>query len=88
MKTGTAKYFDCVAKTPTYFDLLYRNIDSWLTEKSYRTRKDSNRIGQLESHLKAIRDDFTVALSNLDQHVDAIIDLSSLMKRVESLKMN
>ena len=86
VRTGTAKYFNCVAKTPAYFERLYRNIDSWLTEKSYRTRKDSNRIGQLESHLKAIRDDFTVALSNLDQRVDAIIDLSSLMKRVESLQ--
>ena len=65
---------------------MYRNIDSWLTEKSYRTRKDSNRIGQLESHLKVIRDDFIVALSNLDQRVDAIIDFSGLMKRVESLQ--
>ena len=40
----------------------------------------------MESHLKAIRDDFTVALLNLDQRVDTTIDLSSLMKRVESLQ--
>ena len=86
VKTGTAKYFDCVAKTSAYFERLYRSIDSWLTEKSYRIRKNSNRIGQLESHLKAIRDDFTVALLNLDQRVDTTIDLSSLMKRVESLQ--
>ena len=86
VKTGAAKYFDCVAKTPAYFERLYKNIDSWLTEKSYRTRKDSIRIGQLESHLKAIRDDFIVALADLDQHVDSIIDFSGLMKRVESLQ--
>lgn len=86
VKTGTAKYFDCVAKTPAYFERLYRNIDSWLTEKSYRTRKNSIRIGELESHLKAIRDDFIVALSDLDQHVDAVVDFSSLMKRIEDLR--
>lgn len=86
VKTGTAKYFDCVAKTPAYFERLYRNIDSWLTEKSYRTRKKSTRIGKLESHLKAIRDDFIVALSDLDQHVDAVVDFSSLMQRIEDLR--
>ena len=86
VKTGTAKYFDCVAKTSDYYDRLGKNIDLWLTEKSYRTRIDSSRIGELESNLKAIRNDFAATLTILDRSVDAIIDFSALMKRVFDLQ--
>ena len=86
VKTGTAKYFDCVAKTSLYYGRLNRAIDGWLTEKSYRTRKDSSRIGQLESHLKAIRDDFTAALKGLDTRVETAIDFTDLTKRVDDLE--
>lgn len=86
VKTGTAKYFDCVAKTPEYYNRLCREIDVWLTEKSYRTRKDSSRIGDFESHLKAIRNDFTTALRGLDISVEAAIDFTSLMRRVDDLQ--
>lgn len=86
VKTGTAKYFDCVAKTSIYYERLNRDIDGWLTEKSYRTRKDSSRIGELESHLKAIRDDFSTALKGLDKSVKASIDFYDLLKRVEDLQ--
>ena len=83
VKTGTAKYFDCVAKTPAYFERLKRNIDGWLTEKSYRARNDSSRIGDLEARLKAIRNDFTSALKELDTSVEAIIEFSDLNKRID-----
>lgn len=86
VKTGTAKYFDCVAKTPDYYNRLNRCIDAWLTEKSYRTRDDSSRIGHLESNLKTIRNDFVDALNGLDRRVQEIIDFSILMKRVENLQ--
>ena len=86
VKTGTAKYFDCVAKTPAYFERLKRNIDVWLTEKSYRARKDSCRIGELEACLKAIRNDFTSALKELDTSVNAIIEFTDLMKRIDDLQ--
>lgn len=86
VKTGTAKYFDCVAKTPAYYERLYRNIDSWLTEKSYKIRKDSGRIGDLEAHLKSIRDDFTSALRGLDTSVEADIDFTDLIKRIDELE--
>lgn len=86
VKTGTAKYFDCIAKTPAYFERLYRNIDSWLTEKSYRIRKDSRRIGELESNLKSIRDDFTIALNGLDTGVEEGIEFTDLMKRIDDLQ--
>ena len=83
VKTGTAKYFDCVAKTPAYFERLKRNIDGWLTKKSYRARNDSSRIGDLEARLKAIRNDFTSALKELDTSVEAIIEFSDLNKRID-----
>lgn len=83
VKTGTAKYFDCVAKTPAYFERLKRNIDGWLTEKSYSARNDSSRIGDLEARLKAIRNDFTSALKELDTSVEAIIEFSDLNKRID-----
>ena len=83
VKTGTAKYFDCVAKTSVYYERLYRDIDNWLTEKSYKTRKDSSRIGDLESHLKAIRDDFTEALKGQGASVEAAIDFTDLAKRID-----
>ena len=86
VKTGTAKYLDCVAKTPIYFERLKRDIDGWLTEKSYRARKDSSRIGDLEAHLKAIRNDFTFALKELDTSVEAIIEFTDLMKRIDDLQ--
>ena len=86
VKTGTAKYFDSVAKTPDYYNRLNRCIDAWLTEKSYRTRDDSSRIGHLESNLKTIRNDFVDALNGLDRRVQEIIDFSILMKRVENLQ--
>lgn len=86
VKTGTAKYFDCVAKTPAYFERLKRNIDGWLTEKSYRARKDSCRISELEAYLKAIRNDFTSALKELDTSVKALIEFTDLMKRIDDLQ--
>lgn len=86
VKTGTAKYIDCVAKTPEYYDRLCRVIDVWLTEKSYRTRKDSSRIGDLEVHLKAIRDKFSAKLKRLDKNVEVSIDFSDLTKRIEDLQ--
>lgn len=86
VKTGTAKYFDCVAKTSVYYERLNRDIDGWLTEKSYRIRKDSSRIGELESHLKAIRNDFTTALKGLDMSVEAAIDFTELTKRINDLE--
>ena len=86
VKTGTARYFDCVAKTPIYYKRLSRTIDSWLTEKSYRTRPDSERIGKLEANLKLLREDFVTALSGLDMSVGAFIDFSDLMKRTEDLQ--
>ena len=42
VKTGTARYFDCIAKTSVYYERLFRIIDSWLTEKSYRARLESD----------------------------------------------
>ena len=87
VKTGTAKYFDCVAKTPLYYKRLSRTIDSWLTEKSYRTRPDSSRIGNLEADLKLLREDFVTALSELDMSVGAFINFSDLMKRAEDLQV-
>lgn len=86
VKTGTARYFDCVAKTPIYYKRLSRTIDSWLTEKSYRTRPDSERIGKLEADLKLLREDFVKALSGLDTSVEAFIDFSNLMKRTDDLQ--
>lgn len=82
VKTGTAKYFDCIAKTPDYYKRLTVSIDSWLTEKSYKTRMDSSRIGYLESELKTIRNDFVRALLGLDKSVLGNIDLFDLIRRV------
>lgn len=86
VKTGTARYFDCVAKTPLYYERLRRTIDSWLTEKSYRTRPNSSRIGKLEADLKVLREDFVSALSGLDMSVGVFISFSDLMKRVDDLQ--
>ena len=86
VKTGTARFFDCVAKTPMYYKRLSRTIDSWLTEKSYKTRPDSERIGKLEADLKLLREDFVAALSGLDMSVGAFIDFSDLLKRAENLQ--
>lgn len=86
VKTGTAKCFDCVAKTPIYYDRICKTIDAWLTEKSYRVRQDSSRIGGLELKLKDVRKDFIIAMANLDRRVDGIIDFTDLMKRVERLQ--
>lgn len=86
VKTGTAKYFDCVAKTRAYYERLNKTIDSWLTEKNYRIRKDSSRIGNLEARLKAIRDDFTFTLKELDTSVEAIIEFADLMKRINDFQ--
>ena len=86
VKTGTARFFDCVAKTTIYYKRLCRTIDSWLTEKSYRTRPDSERIGKLEADIKLLREDFITALSGLDMSVGAFIDFSDLMKRAENLQ--
>lgn len=83
VKTGTVKYFDCVAKTPVYFNRLNRTIDIWLTERSYRIRKESSRIGHIESKLREIRSDFAESLLKLDRSVEAVIDLSELRNRVE-----
>ena len=82
VRTGTARYFDCVAKTPAYYERLNRVIDSWLTEKSYRTRMDSTRIGYLESKLKTLRNDFVNVLLKLEKSVLGCIDLSDLMSQV------
>lgn len=86
VKTGSARYFDCVAKTPLYYKRLSKTIDSWLTEKSYRTRPDSSRIGKLEEDLKLLREDFVTALSELDMSVEESINFSDLMKRVDDLQ--
>ena len=86
VKTGTAKYFDCVAKTTVYYERLNKSIDSWLTEKSYKIRKDSRRIGGLEAHLKAIRNDFTLTLKELDSSVEADIEFADLMKRINDFQ--
>ncbi len=85
VKTGTARYFDCVAKTPVYYERLIRTVDAWLTEKSYKARPGSNRIGRLESILKSIRADFVKALADLDKSVEGCIDFSNLRKRVDGL---
>ena len=87
VKTGTARYFDCIAKTSVYYERLFRIIDSWLTEKSYRARLESNRIGHLESILKSIRADFVKALADLDKSVEGSIDFSDLIKRVDDLEV-
>lgn len=87
VKTGTARYFDCAAKTPIYYERLIRTVDAWLTEKSYRTRPESNRIGHLESILKLIRADFVKALADLDKSVEGCIDFSDLIKRVDDLEV-
>lgn len=86
VKTGSARYFDCVAKTPLYYKRLSKTIDSWLTEKSYRTRPDSSRRGKLEEDLKLLREDFVTALSELDMSVEEFINFSDLMKRVDDLQ--
>ena len=86
VKTGTGKYFDCVAKTTAYYERLKKSIDSWLTEKSYRIRKDSDRIGDLEAHLKSIRNDFNFALKELDTSVESAIEFSDLMKRINEFQ--
>lgn len=86
VKTGTAKYIDCVAKTPGYYDRLYKRIDAWLTEKNYRTRNGSSRIGNLELKLKELRKDFATSLAELDRSVEASIDFSDLMNEVSVLK--
>lgn len=83
VKTGTARYFGCVAKTQGYYDRVTRVIDVWLTEKSYRIRKDSPRIGGLESTLKGIRADFGTALAELDSHIEKNIDFTALKKRID-----
>ncbi len=85
VKTGVVRFFDCVAKNRAYFERLYRNIDSWLTEKNYKIREDSDRIGSLEAHLKSIRDDFTSALKGLDTSVEADIDFTDFIKRIGEL---
>ena len=82
VKTGTAKYYDCVAKTSEYYERLRRGIDAWLTEKSYRCRNNSARIGPLESSLKSIRNAFAVALKGLDKSVESVIDFSDLERRI------
>ena len=87
VKTGTARYIDCIAKTPIYYERLIKTVDAWLTEKSYRARPESSRIGHLESILKSIRTDFAVALVELDKSVDGCVDFSDLMKRVEDLEV-
>lgn len=86
VKTGTAKYFDCVAKTPVYYERLCQTIDSWLTEKCFETRPDSSRIGILESNLKALRNDFIAALVGLDRSVEGNIDFAHLTKRVDDFQ--
>ena len=86
VRTGTARYFECVAKTPFYYKRLSRTIDSWLTEKSYRTKPESTRIGKLEADLKLLREDFVTALSGLDMSVGALINFSDLMKRADDLQ--
>lgn len=86
VKTGTARYIDCIAKTPVYYERLIKTVDSWLTEKSYRARPESSRIGHLESILKSIRTDFAVALVDLDKSVEGRVDFSDLIKRVEGLE--
>ena len=87
VKTGTARYIDCVAKTSVYYERLFRIIDSWLTEKSYRARPESSRIGHLESILKSIRADFVKALVDLDKSVEGRVDFSDLTKRVDDLEV-
>lgn len=86
VKTGTARYFDCVAKTQLYYKRLSRTIDSWLTEKSYRTRPNSSRLGKLEADLKLLREDFVTALSGLDMSVGEFINFSDLTKRADDLQ--
>lgn len=85
VKTGTARYFSCVAKTPDYYDRLIKTTDNWLTEKSYRTRMDSPRLGELESNLKVLRSDFASALTLLDRNVEGNINFSGLKKRMDDL---
>ena len=86
VKTGTAKYFDCLAKTPSYYDSLIKEIDGWLTEKSYRRRENSENIGGIEMALNSLRSDFATALRELDMRVDSTINFEELFKRVELLK--
>ena len=86
VRTGTARYFDCIAKTPAYYERLSKTIDAWLTERSYRCRMESGRLCDLESTLKSIRDDFVVALTGLDKKVEAGIDFSALMERIKEFR--
>ena len=87
VKTGTARYIDCVAKTPIYYERLIRTVDAWLTEKSYMVRPESSRIGHLELILKSIRTDFAVALVDLEKSVEGSINFSDLIKRVDNLEV-
>lgn len=87
VKTGTALYFDCVAKTPYYYEIMNKKIDFWLTENSYRVRPDSTRIGHLEASLKSIRNDFAAALVGMDRNVEATIDFSDIIGRINDFKI-
>ena len=86
VRTGTAKYFECLAKTPAYYEKLAHDIDGWITENSYRRREKSSRIGDIELTLNSIRSDFTTALNKLEKTVNSVIDFSNLIERVERLK--
>jgi len=88
VKTGTAQYFDCVAKTSYYYERLSKKIDTWLTESSYRVLPDSSIIGHLEATLKSIRSDFAAALSGLDRNVEAAIDFSDIKSRIDDFQKN
>lgn len=83
VKTGTAKHFECVAKTQDFYRRMRMVIDGWITEKRYDVRESSPRIGKLESLLRNIRSDFASALKEFKEGIDSYVDFTNLMKRLD-----
>lgn len=86
VNVGIARYFKCIAKTTEFYDELTKTIDTWLTEKSYRVRKDSNKIGILEVKLEILRGEFAEVLCSLNRSVNSIIDFSGKISELKEFQ--
>ena len=87
VNVGTARYFKCIARTAEFYEELTKTIDIWLTEKSYRVRKDSNKIGILEVKLETLRGEFAEILCGLNRNVNSIIDFSSKISKLKDFQV-
>ena len=86
VNVGIARYFKCIAKTTEFYDELTKTIDTWLTEKSYRVRKDSNKIGILEVKLEILRGEFAKVLCSLNRSVNSIIDFTGKISELKKFQ--